>query len=220
MSDASPTIEQLRTAFADRPLSGPPAGSTQEVDATEIWDAVNGDADPARVDELAQAMARDPVLALEWRIAVELKAAMELEGRADAPVLPSRRASASPRAFALVAAVAAGLLVAILLGRRDSQSPFEEPAYRGDPAAATWQGEVVPGERTLTWAPVPGARAYRVRVFDPRLTPVHESAELSEPRYELPDDLSGQLRWQVQADMGDGTSQRSPTFSVDLAPAR
>lgn len=205
-------VEWLRDAFAQRPRSESPE---QAPTAEEIWDAVNAEADPADVEALVARAVEDPELAEEWRMAVHAKQAMDATDQA--PHEPENQS----RAWLWVVAAAAAAAVVFALTRPSPPAPEDTtPQVRGGPADNIWG--IDPSEptvdRTLKWNAVEGARGYRVQLFDERLGPLYESPELSSPQFEIPPELSGTLRWQVQALLESGETRRSPTFSAQLDP--
>lgn len=206
MSEPEPEVEWLRDAFAQRSAAN---AASPPVEPEEIWDAANGDAEAEQVSALASKVVDDPALAEEWRMAIHATEAMSASD--NAPHQEER----SGRAWLWMIAAAAAVAVAVALARTsapDDEAPSGQ--VRGGEAENVWGVDPTKAvsERTLRWTPIDDARAYRVQLFDERLEPLHESAELTAPQFEIPPNIHGPLRWQVHALLKSGRTERSPTF--------
>jgi hypothetical protein len=142
----------------------------------------------------------------------ELRLAMELEPwaeRAARTLDPGKHRETTAGGWWLAAAAVALLAIGAALALRFGR-PTAEPVgvMRGQEEAAS---AVLPADGTLlrqapdslTWAPVSGARAYSVEVFDAESTPLWSSRRLTTPRVDLPPEVrhriseGGGFLWRV-----------------------
>lgn len=230
-------LERLRAAFAAIPAQ-PDASSP--VAPEQIWAAARGELDAQQTAAIVDQLHRDPALALEWRLAVELAAAQP-ERAAEAssaeeprpPALGSEPAANDRRywyasVLGIAAAAALGLFVL-----RPAQAPSDprEPGDAGavmrgasDEAALSTDlpdGVALPRERfELYWSAVAGVDHYELRLTTAALDPVHQVLELRTPRATIPAaalaprEAGEELLWQVTAVMPDGRRLGSPAWRV------
>ena len=198
----------LRDAFAQRPATD---DDEDAVEAERLWDAVGGALDGEQTAALADRIAADPRLAEEWRLAIAARE--EMAGSED--VLESDVAPRSMGWGWLVAAAAAVVLVWAVVPSQTS--PTEEllaPQVRGGDDAKEW-GAASEG-RVLRWDAVPGSIGYRVLLFGPDMTPLHETAPLEVPKAVVPESIRGAVFWRIEVELQDRTTQRSPLFEAEF----
>lgn len=127
-AEARPTLEELRRAFqegsADPEEGGCPPAET-------IWEAVHGELPPERLREVVEHTAKCAACALEWRLAGELSQERQANDNVPPAALPRRRSWAWPK----VAALAAGLLLALSLPLL-WKGTGDKPALRGGEGSA------------------------------------------------------------------------------------
>ncbi|MBX7080317.1 MAG: hypothetical protein K1X88_14065 [Nannocystaceae bacterium] len=193
-------------------------GDPGDADRDTLWHAVLGQRDRGRAAAAIAAAIEDPARLRELRLALALADAFALAPDA-AAVDPAR-----PRWTPLVAALAAAAALVLVLGIRPRPSD-DDAALRGgdDPGALADSPTVLDREAfTLTWAPMPGAVRYALRVStdEPRL--VATRGDLTTTRADItPAELAAlpagtTLLWQVDGIAADGTRVRSRTATVTL----
>ena len=238
MSDES-ELAQLRADFAG--LAGAAHDASPPIDREEIpperiWAAIHLELPPDECAAIVDRLHRDPALALEWRLALELKrsAATLVE-----PVVATKPANSQhyrrrywyTAAFALAAA-AVIVLIVIPRGEHqsdgqldpgsDTQVPLREvetdAAIRSELSAATLPAAAF----ELRWTAVPGVVRYELQVTTRALDPVYADTQLSDnhalvPASALADlPANTELIWRVTAVMPDGRRQSSAAMSVTL----
>lgn len=229
--EPEPDLDALRVAFA---RGGGRGG--EPVDPEELWAVVCGEADPRAAAPLVERLARDAALLEEWTVArvfAEEAAAAEArdpapaeEAAAAEPGAPAANASAY-RSWLALAAVAAAVLVAVLLWPRAQPVRYDGGSgeMRTSTAAAlrsTVEGPLRRDAATLTWTAVEGATRYEVQVTTVDLEPVLAVTGLAQPSVTLdaarlvalPPGTT--LLWRVEAVLGDGSRERSETFTIAL----
>jgi len=231
------TDGRMREVFAH--LEGEPG---EPVDPETLWAVMRGNADREAAAKLADRLHEDPDLREEWALAQSFAEAAEREetvtetGLNVAPLLTEdeiqqakqERAAntGSYRSWLIVGAVAAAVLLAVLLTRKDEIEYVDDPRQMRDGDAegirALVTGTLSRESPLLRWSAVEGARHYKLSVTTQGLEPVFERAGLSTTELELPAEaLQGvppgaKLLWRVEADLPDGTKRRSTTFTVEL----
>lgn len=232
------TDSRMREAFAR--LDGEPG---EPVDPETLWAVMRGKADPDTVAEIAERLRDDPALREEWALAQSFADAAEREetetetgvnvvARAVEPE-PSEEAKPAPaanagsyRTWLVVAAVAAAVLLAVLLTRKDRVDYQDDPRQmrEGDAEGikALVTGKISRSAPVLRWSAVENAKHYKLSVTTQALEPVFERAGLTKTELEVPVDalapvpVGAKLLWRVEASMPDGTKRRSTTFTVEL----
>lgn len=201
-------VEWLRDAFAER---SPDADVEHPVAPERLWDAVGGELDGEQAAALVDRIAAEPALAEEWRLAVAARQEME---RADA----DETVDDEPRSMGwgwLIAAAAAVVLVwAVMPEGAAPTEPSTTPQIRGGADGAQWGA--TSEARTLRWEAVPDAIGYRVLVFGPDMTPLHETASSQAPEATVPESIRGPAFWRVEVELRDRSVQHSPLFEVTL----
>lgn len=233
MSEES-ELAQLRADFAGlakaHDASSP--SDLEEIPPERIWAAIHHELPSDECAAIVDRLHRDPALALEWRLALELKqqsAATHAE-----PVAVTKPAN-SPRYWytAAFALAAAAVIVLIVLPRGepvdgqldpgfDTQAPLREvesdTAIRSELSTTTLPASAF----ELRWTAVPGAVRYELQVTTRALDPVYADTQLSDNHVLVPSsalaDLPGstELIWRVTAVMSDGRRQSSAAMSVTL----
>ena len=221
-------LERLRTAFQTGSQAPVPEHSPEDgPDPGEIWDAVAGELDPERVQELVEQMATDASLAEEWRMAREMQTEVssfpsgELLMVQAPPKTESKVISAAHR-FRRAAgpiiglAVAAMLLVVVGLPKKDAP-PAEYRAGQGQQIESLIpRGEALPSDAfVLRWSEIDGA-VYSLLVSGADLRVIDQPSELTSASYQVPaaslEGVEGEVYWQVEASLPDGSSLTSKTF--------
>ena len=232
------TDSRMREAFAR--LDGEPG---EPVDPETLWAVMRGKADSDAVAEIVERLRDDPDLREEWALAqsfadaaereeTETETGMNVVARAVEPeesdgAEPAPAANAgSYRTWLMVAAVAAAVLLAVLLTRKDPIDYQDDPRQMRDGDADGIKSlvtETLPrSSPLLRWSTVENARHYKLSVTTQSLKPVFERAGLTATELEIPADslasvpVGAKLLWRVEASMPDGTKRRSTTFTVEL----
>jgi len=192
-------------------------------DETELFDAAAGGLNPGRRREIIAHTTRCGACAESWRVAAELQRV-----RPDIRTLPRRGVARFAPVWGLAAAAALtltlGLTWLLPSGAPQLEAPLPGDVMRGDEdfgirALTADQARLPRQALTLDWAPVDGAREYRVIVRDAELNRVIaervESPPLSVPPEAL-DDLppDATLYWFVEAVMDSEERVRSETRTV------
>ena len=154
------TIERLRAAFVGRPVDLGEADPSEQdpvdperIDPERIWAAVAGELPDDELLPLLDRLHRDPALALEWRLAMALRAEAEAseesareldEAMTEAPEAPAETEApteapprpANDRGYgypAILALVAAAVLAILVFPRDpDPSSPSPSPTIEPD----------------------------------------------------------------------------------------
>ncbi len=209
----SPSLERLRTAFAD---AGPKVELPGAADLEKIQRAVDGRLSRRELLALADRTADEPGLALAWRLALELHRRL---GPSVAPEpLPVRpRVRRWPRAAVAGLAVAVSVILAVWL----AQPSLSVKRGRPQPAITTGlaDGATLPRAHfELVWrAPFEPAR-YDVDVLDEELKVIYRVQGIRETRLIVPAEAlagvpaGGTVLWRVEALGPNGNSVLSPTF--------
>ncbi|KIG15193.1 hypothetical protein DB30_05893 [Enhygromyxa salina] len=233
-------LERLRTAFAAATVGEPnddpsdpsdpidPSDPSDPIDPEKVWAAARGELDPRETAALVDRLHRDPQLALEWRLAVELS-------DTSAAVTPIR-AAADRRywvAGALALATAAAVTVVVLQdgGSPELDTDTVTPGLRGPEdtgGEAAFSTPIAEGTRValtgfeLSWSARARASRYELQVRTEALDLVYEARELQAARARVPGGVLASLEpgrvllWQVTAVMADGTRERGPAWRVVL----
>lgn len=225
------TDEELRAGLAR-------AGKATDalVDPDTLWAAARGEGDAEQRAALIDRLPADPVLREEWRIAQAFAAESEADDESsapaafqdDAPVASAAEGDAEPansgqyRWWLMLGAAAAVVAVVLLLRPRDDAGERDDARQmRGDaegPIEARTDGEVAGSGDVLRWSPVPGAKSYAVTVTTESLDPVFTDEKIVDAEVaftvEAPLPSGTTLLWRVDAQMEDGTTIRSGTFTV------
>lgn len=196
-------VQWLRDAYAQRRR----VTVVEEPVAPErLWDAVGGELDGEQTAALADRIAAEPALAEEWRLALAARGDMAADETEDA----------EPRSMGwgwLVAAAASVILVwAVMPDRTAPSNSTTTPQIRGGADNADWGA--TSEARILRWDAVPGAVGYRVLVFGPDMTPLHETSLSESPEATVPPSVQGPAFWRVEVELRDRTVQRSPLFEA------
>ena len=232
------TDRRMREAFAR--LDGEPG---QPVDPETLWAVMRGKADPDTVAEIVERLRDDPALREEWALAqsfadaaereeTETETGMNVVARgvqaAEAePAEPTPAAnSGSYRTWLMVAAVAAAVLLAVLLTRKEPVDYHDDPRQMREGDAEGIKALVTTtlprSAPVLRWSAVEDAKHYKLSVTTQALEPVFERGGLTNTELEIPADslasipVGAKLLWRVEASMPDGTKRRSTTFTVEL----
>ncbi len=170
----------------------PGAGRVGCLSAEEVSEAAAGRDRAAREKAAAHAI-ECAACAEELRLALELEPWARRAGQAaDAASRPRALPGWLPAAAALLLALGAGLWLRSGKTARDADArrgPAETPA-----ATSPAEGEVLPAApAALSWAAIPGAKAYSVELFDAESTLIWSSGRLPVPRVELPAGIRARL---------------------------
>ena len=221
MSNEAQQISRWRAAFAETDAAPDPASCpTPET----IWSAVRGELPPEQMREVVDHVAACAACAEDWRLAAELVRQEERAAVGPGKVIPGRFGQWRP--LAAVAALAAGLLIAVGVYR--TNQPVPEPTYREAQHAGIRsllpEGQALPRQAAvLRWSPLAGAVSYDVEVSTEDLRPIATAKGQTATEYRIPESaLKGlpsgaRLLWQVGAVRPDGTHENSPTF---ITPVR
>lgn len=221
MTSTRDELERLAEALTSGRSAANPAAP---VSAEAIWRAMEGELPPAEVEALADRAARDPDLAVEWRLAV---AAKRLRDRsASTNVREFRPRSWRPWMLSLAAAI---MVMAVGLPVLLHQVGPQQPRFRGLPASpiervAPGEGAPASGHLVLQWRCSVEAARYGVVVSDASLKALARAEDLHEPRFVVPADALKDLApgatilWRVWAVTPDGRRVASPTF-IEHLPA-
>lgn len=214
-------LERLREG-----LTQPSGGSSEApVDPEHIWAAVRGELEPAQRDALVDRLARDPQLALEWRMAVELHRAEQGEAEAPTRIEPAVNGSGYLYYAALGLAAAAALVLIVMPRGQDDVEPPVMRAAEEQPMLSTplpEDAKLERGDFRLRWSARRQVSHYELRVSTEALEPVYvqtyvESEQLRVPVEAFEELESGTvLLWQVEAVESDGTRHTSPLHRVVL----
>lgn len=232
----------LREGFAAVPVA---EGDTPD-DATieEIWEAVRGDLDGAKIGELTERVATDPAYAESWRVAMAFadSAAADEEETADAfevlsgagePELddePEAAPANDPpygRWIAVAVAVVAAVLLTVWLRQPAAPTSEDAPRTLRDGGVSAIESRTEPGPMSrqavqLRWKAPADARHYDVFVTTEGLEPVLRETGLAAPSLRIEAaklaDLppGAKVLWRVEAVMADRTRKRSETFVLQL----
>lgn len=225
------TDSRMRDAFAR--LDGEPG---EPVDPETLWSVMRGKADPDTVAEIVERLRDDPALREEWALAQSFADAAEREETETetgmnvvAQAVQSEEAAVnagSYRTWLVVAAVAAAVLLAVLLTRKDPIDYQDDPRQmregEADAIEARVTGTLPRSSPVLRWSAVDDAKHYKLSVTTQALAPVFERAGLTKTELEIPADslasvpVGAKLLWRVEASMPDGTKRRSTTFTIEL----
>jgi hypothetical protein len=220
MSQDDQQLARLRAAFAVA-SDAPHPESCPAPEA--IWSAVRGELPPGELRQVLEHTAACAACAEDWRLAAELqRQSAATEAVAPGKVLQGRFGRWRP--LAAVAALAAGLLIAVGVYRTGGFGP-QEPTYReaGDAAIESLlpENQELPRQGAeLRWSPVPGAESYDVRVSTEDLRLVWTAEGQKAASHRIPESalaglpLGAKLLWQVDAVFPDGTRRSSSTFGV------
>ncbi len=214
-------LERLRRAFLEGSRQTPPGAAGPSAD--RIWEAAAGRLPPEELRRVLDEVIADPASAESWAIARRLVA--ECEEVDHAEPRPASRPAGSWRMVWRAAAVvilAAGLAAAWLVLRAPGR-----PVYRGGesgiesllPADASLPRDAA----VLRWEPAAGARRYNLRLFDTEYRILLVEDGLTSPVFTIPTDVlggipdGGEVLWQVEAVLPDGSSVLSETFRARIA---
>ncbi|MCX4246776.1 fibronectin type III domain-containing protein [Paraliomyxa miuraensis] len=218
---SEPEDQALREAFA---RGGTPG--SEPVDPHELWAVVRGEAERETAARLTERLARDATLLEEWTIArafaEQATDADEREGSTE--VAANTR---SHRSWSILAAVAAAVLLAVLVWPAPEDLRYEPGSHEVRSGTASTLRSTVDGplhrtDATLSWTAVEGATRYEVQVTTDDLEPVLTARDLTRPTVTIdPARLRAlppgtTLLWRVEAVVGDGTRERSETFTTAL----
>ena len=229
-------LERLRTAFrADSRSSVPEHDPEDGPDPGEIWDAVAGELDAERVQELVEQMSTDAGLAEEWRMARDMQTEVSsfpsgellmVKAPTGSEAKPEAKAEgtviAAAHRFRRVAgpiiglAVAAMLLIVVGLPKKDAP-PAQYRAGEGQQIESLIpRGEALPRDAfVLRWSEIDGA-VYSLLVSGADLQVIDQPSELTSASYQVPatslEGVEGEVYWQVEASLPDGSSLTSKTF--------
>ena len=215
-------LDRLRRAFQAHPEEIPDPGNCPT--PQELWDAVSGDLESARMQELIEHTATCPSCAEEWRLARDMaQATAAEEDKQDAEdqedqgiVVPA--AHRFRRAFGPLMGLAAAAVLLLVLNLPQPEPPI--PVYR---AGAEQEIEsLVPSDEALPrdafilrWSEVEGA-VYGLLISGADLEVIDQPQDLHNTTYQVPAELleavEGVIYWQVEATLPDGTSKTSKTF--------
>jgi Putative zinc-finger len=223
MSQDDQKLERLRAAFAAQALAAPDPESCPSPET--IWAAVRGELPPRELREVLEHTAVCETCAEDWRLAAEL----ERQSAAAAAAVPGRVIHGrfgAWRPLMAVAALAAGLLIAVGLYRTGAFGP-SQPTYREAESESIRsllaKDQALPRQgAVLRWSPVPGAESYDVRISTEDLRLVFTAQGLKSASYSIPESALAslppgtKLLWQVDAVLPDGTRRSSPTFTAPL----
>lgn len=216
-----PEIDRLRALFRDEPSDGDPE-SGPKVEAL-----LAGELDPKEARELAARSIDDPELALEVRVAAAMQAALEEEGGEQPKVVPLRpRSNTSTRVvWSVVAAIAAGLLVFILVRPKSVETSDGTTVRAGDAAkiqAAAGTSALPTDAFDLRWSGGPADATYDIFVTTPQLEPVYQALDLTEAKHRVPKSALAELApgdpllWRVVAITPAGRKVHSGVFEVQV----
>ena len=221
-------VSRMRAGFVGAP---PRQGREDVPDPERLLAIAGGEAEPDEVAALADRLAGDPELALEWTLA--RMTAAELADDPSTPRLVEPTPAARQRWFAASAltgilVAAAAVLLWVRSGTPPQADPFEHDAvYRDASEARAWgiadRAVIDRRDPVVQWNAIDNVRTYRLRVLTEDLEVVHELDELDEPRARLPDEIVDRLggatfRFTLQAKMMDGSVRSSPTFHGTFDP--
>lgn len=232
----------------ENPLSAPEHGRLREAfqslseapqpelcpSPEQLWDAVAGVLDTEATHALIEHTAACAGCAEEWRLAREMQGSPAREaptGEAPAAEAPGEgrgRVIAAAHRFRRAAAPIIGLAVAAMLllvvGLPKKEAPPAE--YRAGQAEEIQslipRGEALPRELfVLRWSELDGA-VYSLVVSGADLRVIDQPSELTEAIYQVPaaalEGVDGEVYWQVEAALADGSTLSSKTFVQAIAP--
>lgn len=224
------TDDDLRSAWRATERTSPEAGGCLSVE--EIWKAVHGELDR---DDLRRALdhaARCGPCAEAWRIAADVGGAEAVPLATAEPLTEARERPArsdAPRRWWVGLAAA---LVALGFGLGLYQWRQTQPSvYRTGESSAIRSliadGSALPRDAfELRWQGPPDAVEYDLRLTTGDLLLVDVRHGLREAHHQVPSGALARLPdgtplyWQVEATIEGGDSEMSPTFAVEIAPAR
>lgn len=191
-----------------------------------LWDAVHGQVRGAELTDILDHLGTCSSCTQAWALARELG---QDEPDASQVLTLSPRKGRTTTVWAIVAAMAAALLLAVLLPREQPRPDIVPGAdYRGPTAAAIQPvASVADGSSVqrdglvLQWRAEQSGR-FDVTVMTESLEEVTHATALDEPRLEVPPEAirslpSGtKLLWQVSLIRPDGGRIDSPTFTLTL----
>jgi hypothetical protein len=220
LSDAPITtdvIRRLRLAYA----SGTPRATSDACeDPEQIWEAVQGSLEPARVGQLLDHANACTACDRAFQLARELH--RQLPEAAERKVVPIH---ASPRwirrralAGALLASAAAAIAVVAL---RRENPPAERVLREGasQSIVALPVADRLPRDQfLLRWSGGPKGTIYELWVTTPDLREIYRAARLETPEARVPASAleglprGGEVLWRVEARFPDGGHGESPAF--------
>lgn len=218
-------LERLRRAF-QAPVETPEPDSSPPPE--QIWDAVHGELEDSEVQELILHTAVNASSALEWRLALEMKRAGESDSDAETlggavpEIAPEGRVLPAAHRFRRVIAPIVGLAVAamllIVVGLPRQEAPPVE--YRAGESrqieSLIPRGEALPRDAfVLRWSELEDA-TYSLVLSGADLQVLDQPRGLTEAIYQVPvaklEAIEGELYWQVEAELADGSTVASKTF--------
>jgi len=212
MSEVDPSLEELRRRFASLSADAVPGESCPPAEA--IWEAVRGEAPPAKIESVVAHTAGCPACAETWRIG----RAFVAEGPAAASEPIPRRA----RPWAALALAAALVVVAGIAVQRWLRGPEPIVTRSGEESGIrSFIPETAVLHRQscrLRWSEAGPEARYIVRVGAEDLTTIATSASLDKHEYVVPEKSLEKLApgativWRVEASLPDGRKAASPAF--------
>ena len=222
------TDEHLREAFGTAIRGDGPDAATTEA----IWRAVSGACSPAELQALLEQVRACPELAEAWRMARAIHAEV-VPSQAPAPAsTPTvghvvRGPATWWRQPAVVGAGAVMLMAAVALlvvqpGPVQNRGPGPMRADTIDLATTLDETPLQRDAAVLRWTAAPEGTVYGVTITTDALEPVARVGGLHAPEWQIPPESLAAvpagtvLLWRVEAQLPDGTRQRSPTFEAVL----
>jgi len=212
-------VRRLREAYASAP-AGTASGPCG--DPEEIWQAVQGGLQPARMADLLDHALACTACDRAFVLARELSRDPAIAPAADTerPPVSIRRSLVTRRWAGGALGVVAAAAVAVLALRRPP--PVEEPPFREPPSdsiVALPGTDHLPRERfLLRWSAGPPGTRYSLWVATPELRELYSKPRLEVPEHLVPSSaLEGvppgqEILWRVEARLPDDRRLSSPAF--------